>query len=175
MTTLSTTEINALAAIVTGTEPTRTATKERAISKLAAALAGIVTDAHAARVATEIVARPDYAAAEATLRAVIAPPLKAEKPARAAKSERPAKIGKRAATVDAAQRGELPPAPDFSAETHKRFRAKLAQVVAAAEAGDIDALRAFEINPVSSSPKAIAKYRDLAVIAIRARKGSAAA
>ena len=61
------------------------------------------------------------------------------------------------------------PAPDFSKPTHARFRAKLAQIVALAEAGDIAALQAFEINPVSSSPKAMARYRDLCVIAITAR------
>ncbi len=82
---------------------------------------------------------------------------------------------KRAAVLEAAQRGELPQAPDFSAETHKRFRAKLTQIVAAAEAGDIEALRAFQINPVSSSPKAMAKYRDLAVIALEARAKAGAA
>lgn len=81
--------------------------------------------------------------------------------------------GKRAAALEAAQRGELPAAPDFSAETHKRFRGKLAEVVALAEAGDIAALQAFPINPISSSPKAIAKYRDLAVIALEARKAAA--
>lgn len=81
--------------------------------------------------------------------------------------------GKRAAVLEAAQRGELPAAPDFSAETHKRFRPKLAQVVAMAEAGDIAGLEAFQINPISSSPKAIAKYRDLAVIALKARKAAA--
>ena len=83
--------------------------------------------------------------------------------------------GKRAAILEAVQRGELPPAPDFSAETHKRFRPKLAQVVALAEAGDIAGLKAFEINPVSSSPKAIAKYRDLAVIALEVRQARTAA
>jgi hypothetical protein len=40
-----------------------------------------------------------------------------------------------------------------SKPTHARFRTKLAQIVALAEAGDIAALQAFEINPVSSSPK----------------------
>ncbi len=53
--------------------------------------------------------------------------------------------------------------------THARFRAKLAHIVALAEAGDIAGLQAFEINPVSSSPKAMARYRDLCVIAITAR------
>jgi len=41
--------------------------------------------------------------------------------------------------------------------------------MALAKAGDIAALQAFEINPVSSSPKAMARYRDLCVIAITAR------
>ena len=78
-------------------------------------------------------------------------------------------IGKRQAILDLAQTGALPQPPDFSKPTHARFRAKLAQIVALAEAGDIAALQAFEINPVSSSPKAMARYRDLCVIAISAR------
>ena len=77
-------------------------------------------------------------------------------------------IGKRKAILDQAQTGALPQPPDFSKPTHARFRAKLAQIVALAEAGDIAALRAFEINLVSSSPKAMALYRDLCVIAITA-------
>ena len=78
-------------------------------------------------------------------------------------------IGKRQARLDQAQSGALLPAPDFSKPTHARFRAKLAQIVALAEAGDSAGLQAFEINPVSSSPKAMARYRDLCVIAIMAR------
>jgi hypothetical protein len=78
-------------------------------------------------------------------------------------------IGKRQAILNQAQSGVLPRAPDFSKPTHARFRSKLAQIVALAEAGDIEALHAFEINPVSSSPNAIARYRDLCVIAITAR------
>ena len=83
-------------------------------------------------------------------------------------------VGKRQAILDQAQTGALPIAPDFSKPTHARFRAKLAQIVALAEAGDIAALQAFEINPVSSSPKAMARYRDLCVIAITARAQLAA-
>ncbi len=71
-----------------------------------------------------------------------------------------------------ARQGELPP-PDFSAATHDRFRAKLEGLVALAEKGDIDGLRAVVINPVSSSPKAMARYRDLAVMAIEVREGRA--
>ncbi len=84
-------------------------------------------------------------------------------------------VGKWQAIIDQAQTGALPPAPDFSKPTHARFRAKLAQIVALAEPGDIAALQAFEINPVSSSPKAIARYRDLALIAITARSAVTAA
>jgi hypothetical protein len=78
-------------------------------------------------------------------------------------------IGKRQAILDHAQTGALPQPPDFSKPTHARFRAKLAQIAALAEAGDIAGLKAFEINPVSSSPKAMARYRDLCMIAITAR------
>lgn len=95
-------------------------------------------------------------------------PAPAAKPAKASRPEG----GKRAAILEAAQRGELPAAPDFSAETHKRFRPKLAQLVELAEAGDIEGLKAIEIKPISSSPKAMAKYRDLAVIALEARAAS---
>ena len=83
-------------------------------------------------------------------------------------------VGKRQAIIDQVQTVALPTAPDFSKPTHARFRAKLAQIVALAEASDIAALRAFEINPVSSSPKAMARYRDLCVIAITVRAQVAA-
>jgi len=83
-------------------------------------------------------------------------------------------VGKRQAILDQAQTGALPTAPDSSKPTHARFRAKLAQIVALAEAGDIAALQAFEINPVSSSPKAMARYRDLCVIAILVRSAATA-
>jgi hypothetical protein len=62
------------------------------------------------------------------------------------------------------------PKPDFSAETHKRFRNKLAHLVDLANAGDVEGLKAVTINPVSSSPKAMARYRDLCVTALEARK-----
>ena len=78
-------------------------------------------------------------------------------------------LGKRAAIEVAARKGKLPEPPDFSAQTHKRFRNKLASVIEFAKAGNLKGLRAFEINPVSSSPKAIARYRDLCVIALEAQ------
>lgn len=65
----------------------------------------------------------------------------------------------------------MPPPPDFSAPTHARFRTKLAALVELARQADATGLRAVSINPVSSSPKALARYRDLAVLAIEAREG----
>jgi hypothetical protein len=96
------------------------------------------------------------------------------KPRKAAeKSAAPRPVGKRVAIEAAAREGKLPEPPDFRAETHKRFRNKLASVVELATSGDIKGLRAFEINPVSSSPKAIARYRDLCIIALEARQQAA--
>jgi hypothetical protein len=79
------------------------------------------------------------------------------------------KPSKRKAIIEQAQAGALPAAPDFSKPTHARFRAKLEKLVVLAEAGDVEGLKAFAINPVSTSPKALARYRDLAIIAIEAR------
>jgi hypothetical protein len=81
---------------------------------------------------------------------------------------------RRDAVIEAkARQGELPPPPDFSAPTHARFRDKLAALVELAEKADATGLCAIPINPVSSSPKALARYRDLAVLAIEAQMGRA--
>lgn len=77
-------------------------------------------------------------------------------------------LGARAQIEADAAAGIVPAAPDFTANTHKPYRAKLAAVVALVEAGDIAGLEGFVINPTSTSPKAIARYRDLAVIALKA-------
>lgn len=70
--------------------------------------------------------------------------------------------------LEAARQGTFPAAPDFSAETHKRWRPKLARLVELVAARDVVGLRNFEIKPISSSPKALARYRDAAVVAIEA-------
>lgn len=91
-------------------------------------------------------------------------------PAPALRSEAPRRTRTDYDRLEAeAHKGVLPEPPDFSAATHARFRNKLARLVDLAAAGDIAGLRAFEINPVSSSPRAMARYRDLCVIAIEAR------
>lgn len=97
----------------------------------------------------------------------------------AAEADSAPKGGKKAQAMADAQAGKLPEAPDFSANTHARFRGRLDKIVALVKAGDIKALKAEVINPVSSSPKALARYRDLAVIALEAQaaagKGAKAA
>jgi hypothetical protein len=112
---------------------------------------------------------------------------KSAKPAKAAKAAKPTKakprelvdetardgrklVGKRAAVLAAAQAGKLPPPPDFSAATHAPYRDAAKAPVDMAKAGDIEGLKAAVIKPYSSSPKAMAKYRDLAVIALEARR-----
>lgn len=77
--------------------------------------------------------------------------------------------GKRAEILAAAQAGKLPAAPDFSAETHTRFRPKLAELVALVKAKNIRALKAFDIKPISTSPKAMDRFRNLSVIALEAQ------
>ena len=77
--------------------------------------------------------------------------------------------GKRAAVLAAAQAGKLPPPLDFSAPTHARYRDAAEELVALAKAGNIEVLKRLTFKTYSSSPKAMAKYRDLAVIALEAR------
>jgi len=121
----------------------------------------------------EIPAQPTEAPAEAP----------ADQPAEAAQLEPPARqalafrkeqtadgqakaaAGKRAAAQAVAEQGILPQQPDFTANTHKPYRKRLAALVALVEAGD---LVGQMLPPRSSSPKALHRYRDLAIIALKA-------
>jgi hypothetical protein len=76
---------------------------------------------------------------------------------------------------EAALKGNVPPPPDFSAPTHARHRGKLAKLVALVEKRDVSALRAILINPVSSSPQAMLRYRNIAIIALEAQAKKRAA
>lgn len=76
--------------------------------------------------------------------------------------------GKRAQVLADAQRGIVPAAPDFSAETHKRYRAQLTKVQAMAAAGDVKGLKAEDIKTSGSSGKALDRFRQLAIVAIEA-------
>jgi len=94
------------------------------------------------------------------------------KPAKPAKpSGARAVTGERAQILASVQNGNLPPIPDFSAEVHRYNRGRLADLVEMAEKGDVAGLRAYPINPHSTSPKALDRYRNLCIQAIEARLG----
>lgn len=81
---------------------------------------------------------------------------------------------KAAVAREAAEKGILPIPPDFSAATHKPYRGRLAELQLLAERGDLTGLKKVEmIPPRSSSPKALHRYRDLAMIALKARQDAA--
>lgn len=102
-------------------------------------------------------------------------PKKAAPKAKAAPKPKPVAAKKaKAASVKAAptKAGKLPEPPDFSAKTHERFRGKLSQIVELAKAADVKALKAFHINPCSTSPKAMDRYRNRCVEALEAGKAA---
>lgn len=74
-----------------------------------------------------------------------------------------------------AERGILPTAPDFTADTHKRFRKVLAQLVDFAAAGNLKGLKADTTQPLSSSRVSLCRYRDLAITALEAQRKAAKA
>lgn len=82
---------------------------------------------------------------------------------------------KKAEALAAAQRGELPTPPDFSAETHKRFRKTLEQLIDFAKAGNLKELKGDKTEPKSSSRVAVCRYRDLAIVALEAKAKAAKA
>jgi hypothetical protein len=118
----------------------------------------------------------------------------AEKPAKAPKAPKAPKaaaepkapaepkakpLSKRAqAAADAlagAEAGKLPEVPDFSAPTHNSYRKKLMGLVDAAKAGNLAHLEADTTEPKCSSRIPLCRYRDLAIIAVRAKLAKKAA
>ncbi|MDZ4094830.1 MAG: hypothetical protein U1D35_07965 [Paracoccaceae bacterium] len=176
---LTAAQIDTLAQRLSETPVALSASAKKAGDNLARLLAARIGAERAALAFTSILTAATADQAEARLTLVLGygntdpagEPIPLEEESKAAPAP---VVGKRQAILDQAQTGALPQAPDFSKPTHARFRAKLAQIVALAEAGDIAGLQDFEINPVSSSPKAMARYRDRCVIAIAARMGAAA-
>ena len=172
---LTAAQIDTLAQRLSDTPIKPSASAKKAGDNLARLLAARIGDERAALAFTSIMTAETFDQAEARLTLVLdygntetagkPIPLEEEEP----KAAPAPVVGKRQAILDQVHTGALPQAPDFSKPTHARFRTKLAQIVALAMAGDIAALQAFEINPVSSSLKAMARYRDLCLIAIAAR------
>ena len=71
--------------------------------------------------------------------------------------------------AEAAKQGKLPPEPDFSAETHRSYRPKLATVTTLAKAGDVKGLLKLNCPTYDSSAIAVARYRDNCVAALKVR------
>jgi hypothetical protein len=100
----------------------------------------------------------------------------AETRARKAADKAPKPVSAKAQRAADAAAGKLPTAPDFSAITHKPYRKRLEALVALVEAGDIHGLENVPmLPPRSSSPKALLRYRDAALIALKARAAQPAA
>lgn len=192
-TNLSAVQINRLAQRLSEAPLGRSASVAAAAERLERLLAAKIGAERAPKAIKAILTAPGFETAEGRLVAEIdacepdataepAPPAIAPEPAvepATIAGGEPAAVPsaprrRRDADIEAkARQGELPPPPDFSAPTHARFRAKLAALVELAGKADTTGLRAIPINPVSSSPKALARYRDLAVLAIEAREGRA--
>ena len=172
---LTAAQIDTLAQHLSEVQIAPTVSAKKAGDTLARLLVAGIGEERAALAFTSVMSADTFDQAEAQLILVLkysnndpAPepsPAVAEEPKAAATPV----IGKRQSILDQVQTGVLPEPPDFTKPTHARFRTKLAQIVTLAEASDIAGLQAFEINPVSSSPKAMARYRDLCLIAITAR------
>lgn len=188
-TKLSAAQINRLAQRLSEAPLGRSASAAKAAERFQRLLAARIGADRAADAAKAIFAAPGFETAQGRLVAeiegeelpVAADPAAAADPASAPEADPDAALApsarrrRRDADLDArARQGELPAAPDFSAATHARFRARLGQITVLAEAGDIAGLRAVTINPVSSSPKAMLRYRDLCITAIEVRKGTSA-
>jgi hypothetical protein len=190
-TNLSAVQINRLAQRLSGAPLGRSASVAAAAERFERLLAAKIGAERAPKAIMDILTAPGLETATGRLAAELdacepdAPaepvpprvaPEPAQEPAQIVNADAPAAPSaprrRRDADLEAkARQGELPPPPDFSAPTHARFRAKLASLVDLAGRADTTSLRAIPINPVSSSPKALARYRDLAVLAIEAREG----
>lgn len=74
------------------------------------------------------------------------------------------------AAREAAEKGVLPKAPDFSAYTHRSYRGMLGDCEKLVKAKDLKGLEKFLIKGSSTSRNAVKKYRDIAITALKAKK-----
>jgi hypothetical protein len=191
MTNLSASDLTKLTVLIDGQPRGHLATMAKTVERLTKTFAGALGDPDAAtKVLDCAMLCETYGGAEAILRRALGHPDPAPEAATgmpdqaAAKAKAPKETaplpGRKPTAVprarsrlrglrEEASAGNLPAPPDFSAPTHARFRGKLEGLIALAEQGDIEGLRQVTINPVSSSPKALARYRDLCVIVLAAR------
>jgi hypothetical protein len=190
MTNLSASDLTKLTVLIDGQPRGRLATIAKTVERLTKTLAEALGDPDAAaKVLDRALNFETFGGAEAILKAalkgstanVVAPTAvettrmgAPDTAVLAQTSDAQRRRTKASAAADAAKTGTLPVPPDFSAPTHARFRGKLEGLIALAEQGDIEGLREVKINPVSSSPKALARYRDLCIAALEARASVAA-
>jgi hypothetical protein len=73
---------------------------------------------------------------------------------------------------DEAAKGKVPSPPDFSANTHRCYRPALAAVVELVNKRDLAALKAHRVEGSCSSPQAIKKFREIALIALAVKAES---
>jgi hypothetical protein len=73
------------------------------------------------------------------------------------------------AAREAAAKGKLPAAPDFSANTHRSYRPALAAVVELVSKRDLAGLQAHKVHGTCSSPQAIKKFREIAILALKSK------
>ena len=138
------------------------------IAKLEAAPATHSKPAMAPRAASK--AKAATVAAKAADKPVMA----ASKAPAAPAPKAPKALGLRAQIEADAAAGKLPTPPNCALESNKRHRPKLALLDALIAAGDIAGLRGVEIKLSSSTPKALDRYRNLAIAALEARLAKAA-
>lgn len=68
--------------------------------------------------------------------------------------------------MDEAEKGILPPPLDFSANTHKAWRGKLSELQALIDKRNLNGLKAWSVEPKSSSRQMLMRYRDCAIAAL---------
>jgi len=76
---------------------------------------------------------------------------------------------------EAAKRGVVPSAPDFSANTHHYYRPALAEVEKLVKARDLKGLKSHRVHGTCSSPQAIKKYQRIAILALENKNGGKSA
>lgn len=86
-----------------------------------------------------------------------------------ADEEPKARRGRHADELEAALKGKLPAAPDFTSPSRSRYRTRLKAITDLVRQKDIAGLKALAINPVDSANKIMARYRDHAVVALEAK------
>ena len=163
-------------------EPTPAPVEEPAAAPVAVAAAALNRDARR-RAALAAISDPEKTEERPARKPKAA---KAEKPAKEPKAPKAPKVAKEVPAGEApkksarvlwaereaaAERGEMPSAPDLSAPSHQRYKKHIAAVKEAAEKRDVDALLRIDVPRKGDTRTAIMRFRDLAIKAITKSRG----